>query len=128
MILYVLFYICYLTFNFIKYYCSYFNFIYRNKVTQTKSKSLESQQNKHPKESAIPEEEFDEKKTWSWTYIFKFLIKVLVVKIATQINLLKFIKFFHQFFFYVKFFFANIFQNILKMVFIFEINIMSVIH
>lgn len=49
----------------LKYYCSYFNFIYRNKVTQTKSKSLESQQNKHPKESAIPEEEFDEKKTWS---------------------------------------------------------------
>lgn len=42
-----------------------FDNIEKNKVTQTKSKSLESQQNKHPKESAIPEEEFDEKKTWS---------------------------------------------------------------
>lgn len=41
--------------------------------------------------------------------IFKFLIKVLVVKIATQINMLKFIKFFHQFFFMLNFFFAKIF-------------------
>lgn len=53
-----------LSFNFIKYYCSYFNFIYRYKVTQT-SKLLESQQNKLSKESAIPEGEFDEKNIWS---------------------------------------------------------------
>lgn len=74
---------------------------------------MECQQNKLPKESAIPEGEFDEKNTWDWTCIFfKFLIKVLIIKIETQIH--KIHKIFSSISFYVKFFFANIFQNILK--------------
>lgn len=74
---------------------------------------MECQQNKLPKESAIPEGEFDEKNTWDWTCVFfKFLIKVLIIKIATQIH--KIHKIFSSISFYVKFFFANIFQNILK--------------
>lgn len=74
---------------------------------------MECQQNKLPKESAIPEGEFDEKNTWDWTCVFfKFLIKVLIIKIETQIH--KIHKIFSSISFYVKFFFANIFQNILK--------------
>lgn len=74
---------------------------------------MECQQNKLPKEPAIPEGEFDEKNTWDWTCVFfKFLIKVLIIKIATQIH--KIHKIFSSISFYVKFFFANIFQNILK--------------